>query len=33
MAHNAAYDHHFIMKQLAEEFVGQFKCLGESDKK
>ena len=33
VAHNAAYDHYFIIKQLAEEFGGQFKCLGENDKK
>ena len=24
------YDYHFIMKELAEEFEGQFTCLGEN---
>ena len=33
MAHNAAYDHHFIIKQLAKEFKGQFECLGENTEK
>ena len=29
--HNGtAYDYHFIIKQLAEEFKGQFECLGEN---
>ena len=28
LAHNAVYDHHFIIKQLAKEFNGQFECLG-----
>ena len=28
VAHNALYDHHFIIKQLAKEFKGQFECLG-----
>ena len=27
------YDYHFIIKQLAKEFEGQFKCLGESTEK
>ena len=28
--HNGStYDYHFIIKELAEEFEGQFKCLGE----
>ena len=25
----STFDHHFIIKQLAEEFKGQFECLGE----
>ena len=29
VAHNTTYDHHFIIKQLAEEFKSQFKCIGE----
>ena len=28
--HNATYDTQFIIKQLAEEFDGQFECLGEN---
>ena len=32
--HNgSAYDYHFIIKQLAKEFEGQFKCLGENTEK
>ena len=32
--HNgSACDYHFIIKQLAEEFYGQFKCLGENTEK
>ena len=31
--HNATYDHHFIIKQLAEEFKDQFTCLGENTEK
>ena len=32
--HNgSAYDYHFIIKQLAEEFEGELKCLGENAKK
>ena len=28
--HNCStYDYHFIIKELAEEFEGQFECLGE----
>ena len=27
------YDYHFIIKELAEEFEGQFTCLGENNKK
>ena len=32
--HNGStYDYHFIVKQLAREFDGQFKCLGENTQK
>ena len=32
--HNGSkYDHHFIIKELAEEFKGKFKCLGENMEK
>ena len=32
--HNGStYDHHFITKDLAEEFEGQFECLGEYTEK
>ena len=32
--HNGStYDYHFITKQLAEEFKGQFRCLVENTKK
>ena len=32
--HNGStYDYHFIIKEFAEEFKGQFKCLGENTKK
>ena len=32
--HNGStFDYHFIIKQLAEEFKGQFKCLGEFTEK
>ena len=27
------YDNHFIIKELAEEFEGQFTCLGENTEK
>ena len=27
------YDYHFIIKQLAEDFKGQFECLGENKEK
>ena len=30
---DSTYDYYFIIKKLAEEFKGQFKCLGESTKK
>ena len=26
----SAYDYHFIIKELAKEFEGQFECLGEN---
>ena len=29
----SAYDYHFIIKKLAEEFKGQFECLGENMEK
>ena len=29
VVHNVTYDHHFIIKQLANEFDGQFECVGE----
>ena len=32
--HNGStYDYHFIIKQLAREFDGQFECLGENTEK
>ena len=31
--HNASYDTHFIMNQLAKEFKGKLDCIGESMKK
>ena len=32
--HNGStYDHHFIIKELAEEFEGEFQCLGENTEK
>ena len=31
MFHNGSiYDYHFIIKQLAKEFDGQFECLAEN---
>ena len=33
MAHNATYDQHLTIKQLAKEFDGQFECLGENTEK
>ena len=33
MAHNATYDQHLTIKQLAKEFDGQFECLGENAEK
>ena len=32
--HNGSrYDYHFIIKELAQEFEGQFECLGENIEK
>ena len=31
--HGSTYDYHFIIKQLAEEFEGEFECLGENTEK
>ena len=32
--HNSStYDYHFVIKKLAEEFKGEFQCLGENTKK
>ena len=32
--HNGStYDYHFTIKELADEFVGQFECLGENTEK
>ena len=32
--HNSSnYDYHFIIKELANEFEGQFECLGENKEK
>ena len=32
--HNGSnYDYHVIIKELANEFEGQFKCLGENTEK
>ena len=32
--HNTSnYDYHFIIKELANEFKGQFECLGENTEK
>ena len=34
MFHNGStYDYHFIIKELAEEFEGEFECLGENTEK
>ena len=32
-SNGSTYDYHFIIKQLAENFKGQFECLGENTKK
>ena len=32
--HNGSnYDHHFIIKEIANEFEAQFECLGENKEK
>ena len=31
--HGWTYDYHFIIKKLAEEFKGDFECLGENTEK
>ena len=31
--HNASYDTHFIINQLAEEFKGKLNCIGENMEK
>ena len=32
--HNGSgYDYHFIIRQLAKEFEGNFKCIGENTEK
>ena len=34
MFHNGSrYDYHFIIEELAEEFEGEFECLGENTEK
>ena len=34
MFHNGStYDYHFILKEIAEEFEGEFECLGENTEK
>ena len=34
MFHNGStYDYHFIIKELEEEFEGEFECLGENTEK
>ena len=33
MHNGSTYDYHFIIKELAEEFEGQFECLGENTEK
>ena len=30
---DSTYDYHFIIKELAKEFVGEFECLGENTEK
>ena len=30
ITHNASYDTHFIIKQLAEKFKGELNCIGEN---
>ena len=31
--YGSTYDYHFLIKEPAEEFIGQFKCLGENTEK
>ena len=31
--YGSKYDYHFIIKELAEEFKGEFECLGENTEK
>ena len=31
--HNASYDTHFIINQLAEEFKGEINCIGDNMEK
>ena len=33
ITHNASYDTHFIINQLAEEFKGELNCIGENREK
>ena len=33
ISHNASYDTHFIINQLAEEFKGEYDCIGENMEK
>ena len=33
LIHNASYDTHFIINQLAEEFKGELNCIGENMEK
>ena len=34
MFHNGStYDYHFIIREVAEEFEGEFECLGENTEK
>ena len=34
MFHNrSTYDYHYVIKKLAEEFKGDFECLGENTEK
>ena len=33
LRNGSKYDYHFIIKELAEEFKGQFECLGENTEK
>ena len=32
-SNGSTYDYHFIIKELAKEFEGQFECLGENTEK